>query len=70
MAIAIMLISPASACHQEVEATLHCIRFVSEAVPLGEETTLPMVFSSDVFSRLPKGEDNRIALATIRMIRQ
>lgn len=29
---------------QDIEATLHCISFSSEAVPLGEETYLPVIF--------------------------
>lgn len=54
---------------QEVEATLHCIRFASEAVPLGETQVLPIVFSQEVFERLPKDDGKRVQLAAIRMIR-
>lgn len=37
---------------QDVEATLHCIRYSGEAVPLGEDKHLPIIFSNDVVNRL------------------
>jgi hypothetical protein len=59
---------------QDIEATLHCIRYSSEAVPLGEEVNLPILFGNDVLGALaqrPKsgrGEE-RLRLTVVCLIR-
>ncbi|WVR03182.1 hypothetical protein IAU60_000173 [Kwoniella sp. DSM 27419] len=63
----------AGAAWQDIEATLHCIRYSSEAVPLGEEKSLPILFSEQVFGQLTqrpsagKGE-NRLRLTVVCLI--
>jgi hypothetical protein len=59
---------------QDIEATLHCIRYSSEAVPLGEEVNLPILFGNDILGRLAtrpisgKGEE-RLRLTVVCLIR-
>ncbi|KAK4687604.1 importin-13, partial [Tremellales sp. Uapishka_1] len=58
---------------QDIEATLHCIRYSAEAVPLGEEMNLPIIFGERVLGRLAqrplagKGEE-RLRLTTVCLI--
>ncbi len=46
---------------------MFCIKSASEAVPLGEEVHLPVVFSQEVFARLPAGVPEVSSIA-LRMI--
>lgn len=58
----------------DIEAALHCIRYSGEAVPLGEDKSLPIIFSNDVINRLLSrggqslGEE-RLRLTVVCMIR-
>lgn len=60
---------------QDIEATLHCVRYSSEAVPLGEENFLPILFGDAVLGQLSqrpmngKGEE-RLRLTVVCMIRK
>lgn len=66
-------ISAASA-WQDIEATLHCIRYAGEGVPLGEDKCLPIVFSQATIGNLSArpvsgvGED-RLRLTFVCTIR-
>ncbi|WVF66636.1 hypothetical protein IAT40_001376 [Kwoniella sp. CBS 6097] len=63
----------AGAAWQDIEATLHCIRYSSEAVPLGEERSLPILFGEQVLGQLchrpsaGKGEE-RLRLTVVCLI--
>jgi hypothetical protein len=46
---------------QDIEATLHCISFSSEAVPLGEEVYLPVIFG-ELLPQLAQRDLNEIRL--------
>ncbi|WWC85404.1 uncharacterized protein L201_000267 [Kwoniella dendrophila CBS 6074] len=58
---------------QDIEATLHCIRYSSEAVPLGEEKSLPILFGDQILGQLAhrptrgKGEE-RLRLTVVCLI--
>ncbi|RXK39632.1 hypothetical protein M231_03134 [Tremella mesenterica] len=58
---------------QDIEATLHCIRYSSEAVPLGEARYLPIVFSDAILGQLAnrpmvgRGEE-RLRLTVVCLI--
>lgn len=60
---------------KDIEATLHCIRYSSEAVPLGEEKSLPILFGDEILGRLAqrplsgKGEE-RLRLTVVCLIRK
>ncbi|KAJ9120790.1 hypothetical protein QFC22_002724 [Naganishia vaughanmartiniae] len=54
---------------QDVEVTLHCLKCASEAVELGEEKVLPVLFSAQVFGRLPRDPRDAVYLTAIRLIR-
>nr|XP_031862141.1 uncharacterized protein CI109_002554 [Kwoniella shandongensis]KAA5529213.1 hypothetical protein CI109_002554 [Kwoniella shandongensis] len=58
---------------QDIEATLHCIRYSSEAVPLGEEKSLPVLFGEQVLGLLsqrpPRGKgEERLRLTVVCLI--
>ncbi|KAJ9116745.1 hypothetical protein QFC20_000680 [Naganishia adeliensis] len=53
----------------DIEVTLHCLKCASEAVELGEEKVLPVLFSAQVFSRLPRDPTDAVYLTAIRLIR-
>ena len=59
---------------QDIEAILHCVRYSSEAVPLGEETSLPIMFGDAILGRLAhrplsgRGEE-RLRLTVVCLIR-
>lgn len=61
--------------YQDIEATLHCIRYSSEAVPLGEDQSLPVLFGEQVLGPLTQrpigglGED-RLRLTIVCLIRK
>ncbi|ORY23548.1 armadillo-type protein [Naematelia encephala] len=58
---------------QDIEACLHCIRYSSEAVPLGEDKSLPILFGDQVLGQLAhrplsgRGEE-RLRLTVVCMI--
>jgi hypothetical protein len=59
---------------KDIEAILHCIRFSSEGVPLGEEHSLPIVFGDQVLGTLAHRQqqgrgENRLRLTVISVIR-
>lgn len=66
--------APRADLHQDIEAILHCVRYSSEAVPLGEEGNLPLLFGDAVLGRLAQrplngqGEE-RLRLTVVCMIR-
>lgn len=47
-------------CSQEIEATLHCIMSVQEAVPLEDNQFIAQLFGADVLGRLPTTGQDRI----------
>jgi hypothetical protein len=47
---------------------MYCIRAASEAVPLGEEVHLPVIFSPTVFERLPPGPNQELSDLALRLI--
>ena len=54
---------------------MHCIRYASEAVPLGEDTSLPLIFGDQVLGRLSQrplqGQgESRLRLTVVCMIRE
>lgn len=51
---------------RDLEAVLHCIRFSAEAVPLGEDQSLPILFGQ-VLGRI--GSEDRLRLTTVCLIR-
>lgn len=53
---------------QDIEATINCITSASEAVPLGEDIHLPVIFSAAVFDRLPAGPNLEISHVALRLI--
>lgn len=59
---------------QDIEAILHCVRYSSEAVPLGEETSLPVMFGDAILGQLAhrplngRGEE-RLRLTVVCLIR-
>lgn len=46
------------------------MKCASEAVELGEEKVLPVLFSAQVFGRLPRDPEDTVYLAAIRLIRR
>ena len=66
------LIGPSSAgqpvAWHEVEAVLHALRCVREAVPTDEAEILPFVFSPEVLSRLPSEGQQRVRLTAVSLI--
>ncbi|WVQ72312.1 hypothetical protein IAR50_001862 [Cryptococcus sp. DSM 104548] len=58
---------------QDIEATLHCIRYSSEAVPLGEGENLPVLFGDQVLGLLSQRQgdgpgENRLRLTVVCLI--
>ncbi|KAI0791113.1 ARM repeat-containing protein [Abortiporus biennis] len=53
---------------EEIEATLHCIMAVQEAVAVEENEHLSRLFSSDVLSRLPSTGNDRVRRTTVLLI--
>ena len=60
---------------QDIEATMHCIRYIADGVPLGEEVSLPILFGDAVLGQLAgrrsssRGE-SRLRLTTVSFIRE
>lgn len=52
---------------QDLEATLHCISFSSEGVPLGEEVYLPVVFGQ-LLQQLTQRQEGRLRRTTVGLI--
>lgn len=53
---------------QEVEATLHCVMSVQEAVPLEPNKHLSLLFSSDILGRLPTSGGHRVQRTMLGLI--
>jgi len=45
---------------QEIEATLHCVMSIQEAIPLDENPHLSRLFSSEILERFPTAGQDRI----------
>jgi hypothetical protein len=54
--------------HQEIEATLHCIMSIQEAVPLKDNPFLAQLFGPDVLGRLPTAGQDRIRRTMLGLI--
>ena len=53
---------------QEIEATLHCIMAVQEAVPVEDSPHLRQVFGPEILGRLPKTGDDRVRTTALHLI--
>jgi hypothetical protein len=66
------LIGPSSAgqpvAWHEVEAPLHALRCVREAVPTDEGEVLPFIFSSEFLGRLPSTGSQRVRLTAVSLV--
>ncbi|OBZ74388.1 Importin-13 [Grifola frondosa] len=54
--------------NQEVEATLHCIMAVQEAIPLEDCPHLRRVFGPEILGRLPTTGDDRVRRTALNLI--
>jgi hypothetical protein len=63
---AVTIVNDAQADWRDLEAVLHCIRYSAEAVPLGEDKSLPILFGQ-VLGRV--GSEDRLRLTTVCLIR-
>ncbi|ODN73851.1 hypothetical protein L202_07374 [Cryptococcus amylolentus CBS 6039] len=52
---------------QDIEATIHCIRYSSEAVPLGEGENLPVLFGDQVLGLLALRQGNGLGENRLRL---
>ncbi|KAH9886674.1 ARM repeat-containing protein [Cubamyces lactineus] len=53
---------------EEIEATLHCVMAVQEAVPVEDSPHLRQVFGPDILDRLPKTGDERVRRTALHLI--
>jgi hypothetical protein len=53
---------------QEVEAALHCVMSIQEAVPLEPNKHLSLLFSSDILGRLPTSGSHRVQRTMLGLI--
>jgi len=53
---------------QEIEATLHCIMSIQEAILLEDNPFLAQLFGSDALGRLPTAGQDRIRKTTLGLI--
>ncbi|KAG6836262.1 hypothetical protein H0H93_009663 [Arthromyces matolae] len=53
---------------QEIEATLHCIASIQEAIALEQTPHLPRVFGPEILGRLPSAGASRIRRTTLNLI--
>jgi hypothetical protein len=53
---------------QEVEATLHCVMSIQEAVPLEPNKHLSLLFGSDILGRLPTSGNHRVQRTMLGLI--
>ncbi|KAG6901557.1 hypothetical protein C0995_010614 [Termitomyces sp. Mi166 len=53
---------------QEIEATLHCITSIQEAIDMEKTPHLPRVFGPEILGRLPSTGANRIRRTTLGLI--
>ncbi|KAI0633121.1 ARM repeat-containing protein [Trametes polyzona] len=53
---------------EEIEATLHCIMAVQEAVPVEDSPHLRQVFGPEILGRLPKEGDDRVRRTALHVI--
>jgi len=60
--------TPTDKSPQELEATLHCIMSIQEAVPLEANQHLLRLFSPDVLGQLPASGGHRIRRTVLGLI--
>ncbi|RDX49711.1 ARM repeat-containing protein [Lentinus brumalis] len=53
---------------EEIEATLHCVMAVQEAVPLEDSPHLRQVFGPEILGRLPKSGEDRVRRTALHLI--
>ena len=53
---------------QEVEATLHCVMSIQEAVPLEPNKHLSLLFGSDILGQLPTSGSHRVQRTMLGLI--
>src|ERR1700675_2463083 len=53
---------------QEIEATLHCVMSIQEAVPLEGNSHLKRLFSPDILGKLPTTGQNRVRRTVLGII--
>jgi hypothetical protein len=53
---------------QRVEATLHCVMCVQEAVPLENNSNLARLFGPEILGRLPTTGHDRVRRTTLGII--
>ncbi|KAI8996297.1 ARM repeat-containing protein [Trametes punicea] len=53
---------------EEIEATLHCVMTVQEAIPVEDSPHLRQVFGPEILGRLPKTGDDRIRRTALHLI--
>ena len=53
---------------KSIEATLHCIMSIQEAVPVEDNQYLKMVFGPQVLNRLPRTGRDRVRRTTLALI--
>ncbi|KAI0651047.1 ARM repeat-containing protein [Trametes meyenii] len=53
---------------EEIEATLHCIMAIQEAVPVEDSPHLRQVFGPEILGRLPKTGDERVRRTALHLI--
>jgi hypothetical protein len=53
---------------QEVEATLHCVMSIQEAVPLEPNKHLSLLFGSNILGRLPTSGSHRVQRTMLGLI--
>ncbi|CDO75722.1 hypothetical protein BN946_scf184493.g20 [Trametes cinnabarina] len=53
---------------EEIEATLHCVMAVQEAVPVEDSPHLRQIFGPDILGKLPRAGDDRVRRTTLHLI--
>lgn len=53
---------------QEIEATLHCLVSIQEAMDMGQSLHLPRLFSPEILGRLPSTGHGRIRRTMLTLI--
>lgn len=53
---------------QEIEATLHCVMSIQEAVPLEPNKHLLLLFGPDILGRLPTSGSHRMQRTMLGLI--
>ncbi|KAI9058664.1 ARM repeat-containing protein [Trametes sanguinea] len=53
---------------EEIEATLHCVMAVQEAVPVEDSPHLRQIFGPEILGKLPRAGDDRVRRTTLHLI--